>query len=352
MKSILDENLLIKGENLKALNNLLPKYREKIKCVYIDPPYNNGESYNYYDDSQHEKWLGNISERVKILWKFLSIDGSLWISIDDNELHYLKVELDKILGRKNFIVTIVWQQRTTRENRNIFSNNHEYILVYAKDRKLFKKSRNLLPPTKEMLNRYKNYDNDPRGPWQSISLNVQDGHASKNQFYSIKSPITGKIHNPPKGRCWVYNKEKMNEEIAKNNIWFGKDGNSVPRRKKFLDITTIGATPQTIWFGEEVGTNDEAKKALKKEFNNKKIFETPKPERLLKRIIEIATKPGDYILDSYLGSGTTAVVAYKMNRKFIGIEQGKQLEEFACKRLDNLKCKYILHNYNSEINKI
>lgn len=272
-------------------------------------------------------------------------DGSIWISIDDNEVHYLKVMADQIFGRKNFITTIIWQQRTSRENRSVFSNNHEYILVYAKNPKLFKKSRNLLPPTKEMIDRYKNIDNDPRGPWQSVSVNVQDGHASKNQFYDIVAP-NGKVHKPPKGRCWVYNKERMENEIQMNNIWFGLDGNGVPRRKKFLDLNNLGATPETIWLGDDVGTNKIAKKNLIKLFPDNNIFDTPKPEKLIKRIFDISTNEGDLVLDAYLGSGTTTAVAQKMNRKYIGIEQGDHIVEYVVQRM-----KKVIDGENTGISK-
>lgn len=326
------ENLIIKGDNCEVLGLLKERFDSKVKCIYIDPPYNNGEKYTHYNDQVHEEWLNNIKCRLEKMKPLLSDDGSIWISIDDNEVHYLKVAADQIFGRKNFITTIIWQQRTSRENRKVFSNNHEYILVYAKNPDLFKKSRNLLPPTEEMINRYKNLDNDPRGAWQSVSLNVQDGHASKNQFYEIKAP-NGKVHIPPKGRCWSYNKERMEKEIEMNNIWFGSDGNGVPRRKKFLDLNTLGATPETIWLGADVGTNKIAKKNLIKLFPDNHIFDTPKPEELIKRIFDIATNEGDLILDAYLGSGTTTAVAQKMNRRFIGIEQGEHIVDYVVERM-------------------
>lgn len=329
------DNLLIKGDNLEVLNLLLPKYEGKVKCIYIDPPYNNGDTYAHYDDKKHEKWLDNISMVLNKLKYFMSDEGSIWISIDDSEVHYLKVEADKIFGRDNFINTVIWQQRNTRENRNVFSNNHEYILVYAKDYKKFKKSRNLLSPTQEMLNRYKNYDNDPRGAWQSISLNVQDGHAAKSQFYEIVAP-NGKIHMPPKGRCWAYNKERMELEISNNNIWFGKDGNSVPRRKKFLSESKIGTTPDTLWLGTDVGTNKDAKKHGLELFSDRKLFDTPKPEKLIKRILDISTNPGDLVLDCYLGSGTTTAVAHKIGRHYIGIEKGNHIEDYAVFRMEKV----------------
>ena len=271
---------------------------------FIDPPYNNGENYTHYDDSVHEEWLVELKKRLRKLEPLLCADGSIWISIDDSEVHYLKVAADEIFGRSNFVTTIIWQQRTTRENRKMFSNNHEYILVYAKDKSKFSKAINRLKGNGEQIARYKNPDNDQRGDWQSISLNVQAGHAVKSQFYAITSP-NGKTHNPPKGRCWVYNQDKMNDLIKDGRVWFGKDGNGVPRLKKYLAETEIKITPDTLWLGKDVGTNKEAKKHLIKLFPDKEVFDTPKPERLLKRIFEIASDEDDLVLDAYVGAGTS-----------------------------------------------
>lgn len=227
------KNILIKGNNKDILPELVGEFGGKVKCVYIDPPYNNGDSYHYYNDNISEtSWLKDISYVLMYLKMLLTKDGSIWISIDDSEMAYLKVAADKVLGRENFAGTIVWQQRKTRENRAVFSCNHEYILVYAKDIKKFKKSRNLLPVGEDFINsKYKNPDNDPRGPWQSISASVQAGHAVPSQFYTIVSPA-GIEFNPPKGRCWAYNEERMKKEIANGNIWFGLEGQNAPRIKK------------------------------------------------------------------------------------------------------------------------
>jgi len=276
--------------------------------------------------------LNETIERVEILTEFLRDDGSLWISIDDREVHYLKVACDQVLGRKNFVTTVVWQQRTTRENRKVFSNNHEYILVYAKDIKKFKATRNSLAMTPEVLSRYKNPDSDPRGPWQSVSANAQAGHATPSQYYKLMAP-NGKVHVPPHGRCWLYTEERMKELIEDKRVWFGKDGNGVPRLKRFLKESQQGLTPETLWFADDVGTNDKAKKHLIKLFPNKEVFDTPKPESLIQRVVQIATEPGDLVLDAYLGTGTTAAVAHKMNRHYIGIEQGKQIMTHAVERL-------------------
>ncbi len=327
-------NLLVQGENTRALAALAHQYAGRVRCIYIDPPYNNQEQYAHYrDDLDHDAWISALSVRLELLSDFLTDDGSLWISIDDREVHYLKVAADKIVGRRNFITTVVWQQRTTRENRRVFSNNHEYVLVYAKNAKRFAETRNGLPANGEIRSRYKNPDNDKRGPWQSISANVQAGHATPSQFYTIVAP-TGRRHLPPNGRCWVYNQVKMNCEIAENNVWFGKDGRGVPRLKRFLRDGICSVTPETLWAStDDVGTNDRAKKHLLQLFPQKQVFETPKPEELIHRILHIATKPSDLVLDAYMGSGTTAAVAHKMNRKYIGIEEGSHAITLCAHRL-------------------
>ncbi len=326
-------NVLIQGENLRVLRTLQDRYKNSVRCVYIDPPYNNQEQYLHYRDSRsHEVWLNMIVARLQVIKPLLSTDGSIWISIDDREMHYLKVAADKIFGRNNFVTTIVWQQRTTRENRKVFSNNHEYLLVYAINQDEFRATRNLLPASQALLSRYKNPDADPRGRWQSVSANAQAGHATASQFYDLVAP-SGMVHRPPEGRCWIYTKEKMKREIAAGNIWFGKTGRGVPRIKRFLNCTKAGLTPETLWFAADVGTNDEAKKQLLNLFPCEPVFETPKPERLIRRVIEIATEPGDLVLDAFLGSGTTTAVAHKLNRKYIGIENGEHAVTYCAERL-------------------
>lgn len=327
------ESLVLKSENLGALEALSGPMTAKVRCVYLDPPYNNQEVYRHYrDNHSHEDWLEILSARLRALRPLLAPNGSVWISIDDRGMHYLKVEADRIFGRGNFVSTVVWQQRTTRENRKVFSNNHEYLLVYAADAREFKKSRNLLPATEALLSRYRNPDADPRGSWQSVSANVQDGHATASQFYELVAP-NGKRHLPPEGRCWVYTKERMHAEIRAGNLWFGKTGNGVPRIKRFLQDSNTGLTPETLWRADEVGTNDDAKKHLLQMFPDQPIFDTPKPEPLLARILHIATDPGDWVLDPFLGSGTTAAVAHKMGRRYIGIEQGDHAVTYCARRL-------------------
>lgn len=329
-------NSLIHGDNLEVLRLLANTRANTVKCAYLDPPYNNGESYQHYFDSMgHEEWLQAVTVRLEQIKVLLSEDGSAWISIDDSELHYLKVAADSVFGRENFVGTIIWERRTTRENRKVLSRNHEYLLVYSKNISTWSKVRNSLPITEDVKGRYKNPDFDSRGPWQSVSANVQEGHATPQQYYSLVAP-NGRVHNPPKGRCWGYAKPKMLEEIAKNNVWFGKNGNAVPRLKRFLANRKTGLTPETLWRADDVGTTSEAKKHLLALFKETSLFDTPKPEQLIHRVLQISTNPGDIVLDPYLGSGTTAAVAHKMNRRYIGIEIGEHIKSHCVHRLQQV----------------
>jgi adenine-specific DNA-methyltransferase len=326
-------NALIYGDNLKALSLLAQKHPGSVKCAYLDPPYNNGESYQHYFDSMgHEEWLQSVTSRLEQIKTLLREDGSVWISIDDSELHYLKVAADGIFGRVNFVGTIIWERRTTRENRRVLSRKHEYLLVYAKKIEVWAKQRNSLPITDDVKGRYKNPDADPRGPWQSVSANVQEGHATPQQYYGVRGP-NGKVHHSPKGRCWIYSKQRMLQEIAANNIWFGKDGSSVPRLKQFLADRKTGLTPETLWHAEDVGTTSSAKKHLLNLFKETSLFDTPKPEQLIQRVLAIASNPGEIVLDPYLGSGTTAAVAHKLNRVYWGIEKGDHIKTHCVERL-------------------
>ena len=326
-------NAIIHGDSLRVLAILRRIYERQVRLVYIDPPYNNQEVYYHYlDKSKHDTWLQQMETHLCSLEPFLSEEGSIWISIDDTELHYLKVVADGVFGKHNFLSTIIWQHRTTRENRRVFSNNNEFILVYAKNARVFKKKRNRLPASSELLSRFKNPDNDPRGPWQSVSANVQAGHGTASQFYELVAPV-GRRHVPPNGRCWVYTKANMEKEIANNNIWFGHDGNGVPRLKYFLAQAKLGLNPHTLWSAEEVGTTALAKKHLLRLLPNTHVFETPKPESLLCRILHIATNPGDLVLDTFLGSGTTAASAHKMGRQYLGIESGEHAVTHCVPRL-------------------
>ncbi len=326
-------NLLIQGDNLEALKALLPFCSGRVKCIYIDPPYNTRSAFEHYDDNlEHTQWLAMMWPRLELLRELLAEDGSIWVSIDNAEGAYLKVLLDEVFGRSNFVTTCVWQQRTTRENRKVFSEDHEYLHVYASEYHNFKISRNQLDLSEEVKARYKNLDNDPRGPWQSISANAQAGHGTKEQFYDLEAP-GGRVHRLPAGRCWILTESRMKEQIADGRVWFGRDGNGVPRIKKFLGEITSGLTPNTLWLAEQVGTNDSAKKHTIKLFEGMEVFETPKPEALVQRVLEIATNPGDLVLDSFLGSGTTAAVAHKMGRRWIGIEMGEHAVTHCAPRL-------------------
>lgn len=326
-------NRLIHGDNLAVLDMVGRDLRSAVRCVYIDPPYNNQERYTHYDDRRsHITWAAEIEQVLKGLMPLLSSDGSLWISIDDAELHYLKVLCDEIVGRERFVTTIVWEHRTTRENRRVFSNNHEYVLVYAADPGAFKASRNPVRASDEILARYKNPDDDPRGPWQSVSLTAQAGHGTPQQHYEVVAP-NGRRHRPPKGRCWIYNERRMRQAMEEGEVWFGSDGNGVPRLKRFLSSAPRGVTPPTLWTADFAGTSAKAKREVLKLFPDEAVFDTPKPEQLLSRILEIATDPGDLVLDAYLGSGTTAAVAHKMKRRWLGIENGEHAITHCASRL-------------------
>ena len=324
---------VVHGENLAVLDSLGDALKGRVKCIYIDPPYNNAEVYRHYDDRLGRRvWLDRMTHRMKALKDTLTSDGSLWVSIDDSELHNLRQIGDDVFGPENFISSIVWNHRKTRENRRPFSTNHEYILCFARNAEAFKRSRNLLAAPPEILSRYKNPDKDPRGAWQSVSANVQDGHATKSQFYTLVAP-NGQLHCSPKGRCWVYNQPKMEAEIRAGRIYFGRNGDAVPRLKKYLSEAKIGVAPSTLWMADEVGTTDSAKKHIMALLTKEAVFDTPKPEALVQRILHIASNPGDLILDAYLGSGTTASVAMKMGRDFLGIEQGPHIATHCVNRL-------------------
>jgi adenine-specific DNA-methyltransferase len=317
------DNMLLQGDNLLALKALQQNFSGRIKCIYIDPPYNTGSAFEYYDDGvEHSIWLSLIRERLEILWDLLdNTEGSIWISIDDAEVAYLRVLCDEIFGRSSFIASNVWQKRYSRENREAIGDVHEYILVYAKDSIVFKARRNKVPLTEEQSKVYRNPNNDPRGRWRTIPITAQAGHATAEQFYEIVAP-SGRIFTPSEGRCWGLARatfEKLREE---GKIYFGKDGDSQPNLIRYLSEVE-GMVPWTWWTHEEVGHTDESKKEIHALFGKQDAFDTPKPERLIHRIIHIATNPGDLVLDSFAGSGTTGAVAHKMGRRWIMIELGE-----------------------------
>ncbi len=327
------ENMLIHGDNLLAPRALEQKFAGKIKCICIDPPYNTGSAFEHYDDGiEHSLWLSLMRDRLVLFRRLLSEDGSLWITIDDNECHYLKVLCDEIFGRQNFVANVVWQKRTSPDNRLRLGAAHDSILVYQRNKD--KVPLNQLPIGADRRKDFKNPDNDPRGPWASTDCTAQAGHATPNQFYILTTPA-GRVINLPSSLCWRFTKERMDQEIRAGRIWFGKDGKGVPRKKTYLSERE-GQNAWTWWSNSEVGHNQEAKKEINVLFGPDSPFDTPKPERLIERIIHIATNPGDWVLDSFLGSGTTAAVAHKMGRKWIGIELGDHCDTHCLPRLQKV----------------
>lgn len=355
------ENIYIEGDNLEVLKLLQESYFKKIKMIYIDPPYNTGGDFIYRDDfSQdtaehkeksgltddysrrlvvnldtsgrfHSDWLSMIYPRLKLAKNLLADDGVIFISIDDNELHNLRKVCDEIFGENNFVACFIWEKRTNRENRKIVSVRHDYVVCYCLD--AFRKEDiiNLLPMSNDALDRYRNPDNDPRGPWKSDPAHAQAGHGTKSQFYVLKAP-NGKEHVLPSGRCWVYTEDAMEEAIKDNRIWFGADGNNAPRIKTYLYAKERGLTPESILFASEVSTNERAKNDLKKLFDGISVFDTPKPVELLDLLIKIGCKDG-IILDFFAGSSATAHSVIKSNsldggnRKFILIQLPEEIEQ-------------------------
>lgn len=325
------DNLIIKGNNLIALHSLKKRFAGRIKMIYIDPPYNTGkDSFNYNDHFNHSSWLTFMKNRLEVAWDILAEDGTIWISIDDSESHYLKVLADSVFGRENFLNEVIWQRAYAPVNlKKTFSRSHDAILVYAKNNSS-EKELNKLPRDEVASNRYKNPDNDPRGVWQSDNLSV--GPAVESNIYEIITP-SGRSVYPPEGRSWLFNKTRFREFLDDNRIWFGQDGNNVPRIKRFLSEVKDGVVAQTLWTYQEVGHNQDAKKEIKNLFEGQAVFGTPKPEKLIQRIIQLGSDEGDLILDFFMGSATTQAVAHKMNRQYIGIEQMDYIETVAVERL-------------------
>ena len=325
------DNLIIKGNNLIALHSLKKRFAGRIKMIYIDPPYNTGkDSFNYNDHFNHSSWLTFMKNRLEVAWDLLAEDGTIWISIDDSESHYLKVLADSVFGRENFLNEVIWQRAYAPVNlKKTFSRSHDAILVYAKNNSS-EKELNKLPRDEVASNRYKNPDNDPRGVWQSDNLSV--GPAVESNIYEIITP-SGRSVYPPEGRSWLFNKTRFREFLDDNRIWFGQDGNNVPRIKRFLSEVKDGVVAQTLWTYQEVGHNQDAKKEIKNLFEGQAVFGTPKPEKLIQRIIQLGSDEGDLILDFFMGSATTQAVAHKMDRQYIGIEQMDYIETVAVERL-------------------
>jgi len=321
-------NMLIEGDNLDALKALLPYYAGQVKCIFIDPPYNTKSAFENYDDNlEHSKWLSMMYPRLELLKSLLSEEGSIWITIDKNEAHYLKVICDEIFHRKNFIAEIIWQKRTSRENRAAVGSAHDTILVYGKMEAVkWKRHRHLLPPNDKG---YSNPDRDKKGVWRSIPFSAQGFRA--NQMYKIVSD-SGVVHDPPKGRCWGATEPEFQRLRDAGRVYFPKQGAGRPRIKKY-PWEDEGLVPMSLWLAEDAGSTEEAKKEILELFKDEDPFDTPKPERLIRLILEVVTRPGEIVLDSFLGSGTTAAVAHKMGRSWIGIECGDNARKYCQPRM-------------------
>ncbi len=328
------ENMLIHGDNLIALKALQQDFAGKIKCIYIDPPYNTGSAFEQYDDNlEHSIWLQFMKDRLVLLKELLAEDGSIWISIDDDEQAYLKVLCDEIFGRQNFVANVIWEKKYTVANdAKWLSDNHDFILVYALNKEEWHPNR--LPRTAEMNKAYKNPDNHPKGPWKATPLHAKSGSASSATFsYTFKNGVT---FTPPAGTFSRYSAESLKRMDDNDEIWFGKNGTAVPSRKTFLcDLHQQGVPARTVWRYDEVGHNHEARDEVK-QFNAESVFATPKPEKLIERILTLGSNPGDLVLDSFLGSGTTIAVAQKMNRRWIGIELGEHCYTHCKPRIDKV----------------
>ena len=350
-------NKIIHGDNLEALKSLLPEYEGRVKCIYIDPPYNTGNEKWIYNDnvndpkikkwlgevvgkqgedlSRHDKWLCMMYPRLKLLHKLLADDGVIFISIDDNEQANLRLLCDEIFGANNFIANIIWQKRTSPDARKKISNGHEYILLYARDINRIDNILNYIPLDDSDTVKYKNPDNDPKGPWVSVDFTAQ-GYRP-NQMYSIRTP-GGEIIMPPEGRCWKNLEDIYFQYLREGRLWFGADGNGVPRQKNYL-LEKGGKTIWTWWPNTEVGHTQEATQELANVLQKKAAFDYPKPQRLITKILQIATNKDSIILDSFAGSGTTAHAVLNLNkkdggnRKFILVEMEDYAEDITAERV-------------------
>lgn len=363
------DNRIIHGDNLEALKSLLPEFEGKVKCIYIDPPYNTGNEGWIYNDavndpkmqkwlgevvgkegedlSRHDKWLCMMYPRLKLLRRLLAEDGVIFVSIDDNEQAALKFLMDEIFGARNFVNSVVWEKRYSPQNAvKWFSESHDFLLVYAKNKDSWRP--NLLDRSDEMNSRYRNPDNDPRGVWKPVDATAQAGHGTKSQFYVVTAP-NGKKHSPPNGRCWLYTEPVFQQLVADNRIWFGSSGNNVPAVKRFLSEVKQGTVCQTIWKYGDVGHNQEGKKEINEIFPESTVFDTPKPVRLLERVLKISTDKNSIVLDSFAGSGTTAHAVLKLNaqdggtRRFILVETMDYAETITAERV-----RRVMNGYGSE----
>jgi adenine-specific DNA-methyltransferase len=327
------DNRLIFGDNLLALKALEEEFTGKVKCVFIDPPYNTGSAFDHFDDGlEHSIWLGLMRDRLQIIERLLSNDGSLWITIDDHEAHYLKVLCDELFGRINFAASFAWEKDQARHNDALISSAHDHILLYAKDISIWKSVRNLQPREESGNNRYKNPDRDPRGPWLQGACSTAKSGSEKNRF-PVDLPSGRKIR-PPAGNYWRFSEETLRAAREENRVYFGKDGDRLPIIKTYLSEVQEGFVPKTWWPANEVGSNQSARRDhLRKLLTQVDPFSTPKPEALIARIIQIASNPGDLVLDSFAGSGTTGAVAHKMGRRWIMVELGEHIHSHIIPRL-------------------
>lgn len=327
------DNMLIQGDNLLALKALEADYAGKVKCVFIDPPYNTWTAFEHYDDGlEHSLWLTVMRDRLEIIRRLLSGDGSVWMTIDDNEAHYLKVLCDEVFGRKNFVANVVWQKRYAPDTRIAVSDAHEHLLCYAPNPQKFAEARNLLGLTEAQTKQFRNPDNDPRGPWKADNFTAAGFRP--NQMYEITLP-SGRVVTPPDGRCWRVTREGFEKFTADGLMYYGQAGDNLPALKRYLSEMG-GMVPWTWWPHTEVGHSQEGKKESQALFGRDAAFSTPKPERLIQRIVHIATNPGDLVLDSFAGSGTTGAVAHKMGRRWIMVELGDHAKTHIVPRLDKV----------------
>lgn len=328
-------NVLAIGDGLDVLEALTTKttiFNGRIRLVYIDPPFNTQVNFRQYNDTmQRSMWLSMMRDRLMALRPLLAEDGSIWVHLDDAEVHRARAVMDEVFGEKAFVASVVWQKKTTRDSRAAFSSNHDTILVYAPSGpKKWKTSRNLLMKDEAHL---RNRDDDPRGPWTDAPFTAP-GYR-KGQQYDIVTP-TGQVLRPPRGRSWYATEPTYQDLLADGRIWFPKGGEGSPRLKLFAHQLR-GLVPFTVWGATDTGTNDDAKRHLLTLFPDIDVFDTPKPESLLERIIHIATNPGELVVDIFGGSGTTAAVAHKMRRRWIIVERSTQtVLDFMLPRLQHV----------------
>lgn len=342
-----DDNLIIKGNNLIALHSFKQRFAGKVKLIYIDPPYNIGnDGFEYNDRFKHSTWLTFMKNRLEVARELLSEEGVIFISIDDDEQAYIKILMDNIFGRNNFINNIIWEKRYSPTNdAKWFSDTHDFILVYAKNKIIWRP--NLFLRTNKQNKYYINDDDDGRGLWRTGDVLAKS--FSQSGVFAIKNPNTGENFYPPRGRCYRFNKETADRYLNENRFYFGKDGTGAPQLKRYLAEVKQGVTSKTIWLDNDVTDNQEASETIwlrndvtdnqeaKKEVRNLAVdFSTPKPEKLLQRIIHLGSNEGDIVLDFYLGSGTTAAVAHKMGRRYIGVEQMDYVDDITVPRLQKV----------------